>query len=219
MIYVGFDPLGPRRSRQRRRRRRQQRQRRRSDRLSQFRSEMPNPAQRDTAPLSARMSAITVGRAGRRQMRAEIERGMTAADKTDRRHAGRDRGRHAGGRILDHDAIVRRDAGARARHAGTDRAPACRPSRRSPRTRCGSKKRSRSVHSRLARTRSSGDDEATHFGPRSQVSACTTCGIARSSSRSRRSVAAATCDAKSCGQLDAGRLPRHRRTCRPAGGR
>jgi hypothetical protein len=40
--------------------------------------------------------------------------------------------------------------------------------------------------------RSSGDDEATHFGPRNQVSACSTWAVARNSACSRRSVAAAS---------------------------
>ena len=57
------------------------------------------------------------------------------------------------------------------------------------------------MHSRLTRTRSSGEDEATHFGPRSQVSACSTWAVARSSARSRRSVAAARIAAKFGGSL------------------
>ena len=49
--------------------------------------------------------------------------------------------------------------------------------------------------------RSNEDDEATHFGPRSQVSACAMCVVARSSARKRRSVALATVAAKPGGSL------------------
>jgi len=48
---------------------------------------------------------------------------------------------------------------------------------------------------------SSGEEEATHFGPRSQVSACSTWAVARSSTLSRRSVADARVLAKFGGNL------------------
>jgi hypothetical protein len=47
------------------------------------------------------------------------------------------------------------------------------------------------VASKLARMRAGGEDDATHFGPRSQVSAWAACGMARNSARKRVSVAAA----------------------------
>src|SRR5260221_7700294 len=48
----------------------------------------------------------------------------------------------------------------------------------------------RPVVSRLARIRSGGEDDATHFGPRSQVSAWAEWGMARTSARRRSTVAA-----------------------------
>src|SRR5262249_10924281 len=57
------------------------------------------------------------------------------------------------------------------------------------------------VVSRLARTRSGGEDDATHFGPRSQVSAWAACGMARRSARKRASVAAARVAPKLTGSL------------------
>jgi hypothetical protein len=49
--------------------------------------------------------------------------------------------------------------------------------------------------------RSSVEDEATHFGPRSHVRACAACGTARNSVRRRTSVAAVTLVAKLTGSL------------------
>ena len=57
------------------------------------------------------------------------------------------------------------------RHAGAGRAPACRSARRSPKTGWARRSAPGSVVSRLIRMRSIGEEEATHFGPRSQVSA------------------------------------------------
>src|SRR5260370_12217901 len=59
----------------------------------------------------------------------------------------------------------------------------------------------RPVVSRLARIRSGGEDDATHFGPRSQVSAWAEWGMARTSARSRSTVAAATALGKFPGRL------------------
>ncbi len=49
--------------------------------------------------------------------------------------------------------------------------------------------------------RSNEEEEATHFGPRSQVSACAMCLVACSSARKRRRVALATAVAKPAGSL------------------
>src|SRR6266436_9790329 len=62
----------------------------------------------------------------------------------------------------------------------------------------------RPVVSRLVRTRSGGEDDATHFGPRSQVSAWDACGMARTSARRRASVAAARVALKLTGSLRPG---------------
>src|SRR5258707_6677174 len=59
----------------------------------------------------------------------------------------------------------------------------------------------RPVVSRLARIRSGGEDDATHFGPRSQVSAWAEWGMARTSARRRSTVAAATVLGKFAGSL------------------
>ena len=108
--------------------------------------------------------------AGGREVLAEPRPGMAAADKADHGHAGGDAGGDADRRILHHDAVGRRHA-----HLGrgvqeqVGRRLAVRTSL--PENRYGSKKRIRSVVSRLTRMRSRLDDEATHFGPRSQESA------------------------------------------------
>src|SRR5580700_10552355 len=60
----------------------------------------------------------------------------------------------------------------------------------------GSKKRNSPAASRPARSRSWGDDDATAFGPRTQVRAWATWGSARSSVRKRRKVSTEIADAK-----------------------
>ena len=107
---------------------------------------------------------------------------MAAADKSNRRHSRRGGGSHAGRRVLDHDTIRRPAPPSGQRHEGTGRAPACRSARRWPEN-SELEEPARSVVSRLIWTRSFGADEATHFGPRSQVSAWAACGMARSSAR------------------------------------
>lgn len=57
------------------------------------------------------------------------------------------------------------------------------------------------VVSRLARIRSGGEEDATHFGPRSHVRAWAACGMARSSVRRRFTVAAIRVAAKPAGNL------------------
>src|SRR5258708_33627598 len=59
----------------------------------------------------------------------------------------------------------------------------------------------RPVVSRLARIRSGGEDDATHFGPRSQVSAWAELGMARTSARRRTTVATASGIVKIAGSL------------------
>ena len=54
------------------------------------------------------MSVITADAPACGQLRAEIERGVTAPDIADRFHAGGSGGADTGRRILDHDAVGRR---------------------------------------------------------------------------------------------------------------
>ena len=122
------------------------------------------------------MSAITAHAPAPRQFGAEIQRGMRcrrqsrSASCPPRSRRGR---RPANPRPRCSHAARSRLA---SRHAGTGRDAACRRQPRSPKTRYGSKKRDSPVTSRLSRTRSIGEDDATHFGPRSQDRACATCG-------------------------------------------
>ena len=151
--------------------------------------------------LSARMSAITARAPALSQMRAKAWVGVVAADKADRNHAGGMGRRNPGRQILDHDALSWADA-----HLGRDveeqirRGFAAGNVARRKQIRLEESQKI-PVLSRLTRTRSSGAEEATHFGPRSQVRACSTWAVARSSARSRRSVAAANVVAKSGGSL------------------
>ena len=89
-------------------------------------------------------------------------------------------------------------------HAKTGRAPACRSAHR-----LRKRKRRKNVRGpwspgSLGCGRGA-EDDATHFGPRSQVSAWAACGMARSSARRRLIVAAATMAPKFGGQLALGR--------------
>ena len=150
-------------------RRRQPTRRRSAGRSSRDLDYQPRSA--TTVLLSARMSAITARAPALVSCAPRLGAGVAAADEADRHHAGGVRPRRrrpanprprcsrpAATRILAAACRNRSGAGL---PCGTSLAE----------NRYGSKKRIRSVVSRLTRTRSSGDEEATHFGPRSQVSA------------------------------------------------
>ena len=163
------------------------------------------------------MSAMIVRAPAASSSSPELGAGVAAADETDGGHAGGRGGGDAGGRILDHDAFGRLDAHSRSPRARTGPAPACRSARRWRRT--GSARRT--APARWSRgwpgCGPCVEEDATHFGPRSQVSAWATCGMARNSARMRRIVAAATVAPKFVRQLALGHgLDRGEHVGRPA---